>query len=71
MNILLITQLFPADEAAEFTSGALRDFVLEWEKEGHKIQVIRPHFSYEKELFVNTPFVIGNDIRVEFISPIV
>lgn len=69
MNILLITQLFPADEAAEFTSGALRDFVLEWEKEGHEIQVIRPHFSYEKELFANTPFSIGNDIRVEFIRP--
>ncbi|WP_372774659.1 glycosyltransferase [Mangrovibacterium sp.] len=69
MNILLITQLFPADSAARYSSGALREFALEWEKAGHCVQVIRPHFAYEKEPFREKPFIIGRNIQVEFIQP--
>ena len=69
MNILLITQLFPADEAARYSSGALREFAVEWEKAGHRVQVFRPHFVYEQEPFREEPFEVGQHIRVEFIRP--
>lgn len=70
MNILLITQLFPSDDDARYSSGALREFVIEWEKMGNQVQVFRPHFGYEEEPFVEEPFIIGENIQVEFIKPI-
>ena len=51
MNILLITQLFPFNKEDKNTSSAIREFAEEWAKMGHKVKVIRPHFSYEKEPF--------------------
>jgi glycosyltransferase involved in cell wall biosynthesis len=71
MNILLITQLFPADEDAKYTSGALREFALEWARNGHQVKVIRPYFSYEKEPFPGQPkFKLHDSLEIEFIRPL-
>ncbi|MFC0876838.1 glycosyltransferase family 4 protein [Saccharicrinis sp. FJH2] len=71
MNILFITQLFPEKDEGCYTSGALREFIEEWGKTGHKIKVIRPHFNYEKDPFPTTPkFNIGNNIDIEFVKPL-
>jgi glycosyltransferase involved in cell wall biosynthesis len=70
MNILLITQLFPADAEAKYTSGALREFAIEWARKGHQVKVIRPHFAYEKEPFPENPkFTLNHSIEVQFIRP--
>ncbi len=71
MNILFITQLFPADKDINNTSEALREFVTEWAKKGHQIKVIRPYYSYEKEPFpVKATFKIEQDVFVEFVKPL-
>lgn len=71
MNILLITQLFPASSDLKSTSGALREFVLAWAKDGHKIKVIRPYFAYEGEEYPQKPlFRLHENIEVEFIRPL-
>jgi glycosyltransferase involved in cell wall biosynthesis len=71
MNILFITQLFPADGCAGYTSGALREFVEAWGRQGHQVQVIRPHFSYEDEPFPQEPvFQSGDRVSVRFVRPL-
>ncbi|MFB6343389.1 glycosyltransferase [Saccharicrinis sp. FJH62] len=71
MNILFITQLFPEKTEGCYTSNALREFVEEWGRIGHKVQVVRPHFKYEVDPFPTEPnFAIGNNINVEFIKPL-
>ncbi|MGM0407608.1 MAG: glycosyltransferase family 4 protein [Bacteroidota bacterium] len=71
MKILLITQLFPYKKGGKETSGAIREFAEEWSKMGHKVKVIRPHFSYEREPFpANPSFQISDNINVDFIKPI-
>lgn len=71
MNILLITQLFPYDREARYTSGALREFAVAWGKAGHRVKVVRPHFSYEKEPVPPDPvFSPGEGVEVEFIRPL-
>ncbi|MEL7588809.1 MAG: glycosyltransferase [Prolixibacteraceae bacterium] len=71
MNILLITQLFPYDSEARYTSGALREFAVAWSNAGHRVKVVRPHYAYEREPFpANPEFRIGDQIEVEFIKPL-
>ena len=71
MNILFITQLFPYDREARYTSGALREFIEAWGEAGHHVTVIRPHFSYEKEPFPSNPELrTGDHVDVYFIKPI-
>ncbi len=71
MNILFITQLFPYDREARYTSGALREFIEAWSKAGHYVTVVRPHFSYEKEPFPAHPeFHLGDRVQVRFIKPL-
>lgn len=71
MKILFISQLFPADAAAVYTSGALREFVEAWGRQGHQVQVIRPHFSYEDEPFPQEPvFQAGDRVSVRFVLPL-
>lgn len=71
MKILFITQLFPADCRAGYTSGALREFVEAWGCQGHQVQVIRPYFSYEDEPFPQVPvFQTGDRVSVRFVRPL-
>lgn len=44
MNILFITDLYPVSENEKITPRTLFDFVQEWEKQGHKVNVIKPNF---------------------------
>lgn len=71
MNVLLITQLFPAGSDFKSTSGALREFALEWAKNGHRIKVIRPYFAYEDEKYPEEPvFRLHENLEVEFVRPL-
>lgn len=44
MNILFITDLYPVKNSEKTTPRTLLNFVLEWEKAGHKVDVIKPNF---------------------------
>ena len=44
MNILFITDLYPVKDDEKTTPKTLFNFVKEWEKQGHKVDVIKPNF---------------------------
>ena len=44
MNILFITDLYPVKNNEKTTPKTLLNFVKEWEKQGHKVDVIKPNF---------------------------
>ena len=44
MKILFITDLYPVKDDEMTTPKTLLNFVKEWEKQGHKIDVIKPNF---------------------------
>ena len=44
MNILFITDLYPVKDNEKTTPKTLFNFVKEWEKQGHKVDVIKPNF---------------------------
>lgn len=44
MNILFITDLYPVKNNEPTTPRTLSDFVSEWKKQGHKVDVIKPNF---------------------------
>lgn len=44
MNILFITDLYPVSENEKTTPRTLFEFVQEWEKQGHNVNVIKPNF---------------------------
>lgn len=44
MKILFITDLYPIKSGEKTTSVALHNFVIEWFKLGHKVDVIKPNF---------------------------
>ena len=44
MNILFITDLYPVKDDEKTTPKTLLNFVKEWEKQGHKVDVIKPNF---------------------------
>ena len=44
MNILFITDLYPVNENEKTTPRTLFDFVQEWQKQGHNVNVIKPNF---------------------------
>jgi glycosyltransferase involved in cell wall biosynthesis len=70
MKILFITQLFPYNKKQGHTSGALREFIEQWGSQGHRIKVVRPHFSYEKETYPSqNNYWISDNIEVDFIRP--
>lgn len=48
MKILFVTDLYPLGE--EKTAKALYYFVLEWKKQGHDVEVIRPNFIFNTKL---------------------
>lgn len=44
MNILFITDLYPVKNTEPTTPRTLSDFVSEWQKQGHKVDIIKPNF---------------------------
>lgn len=44
MNILFITDLYPVKNTEPTTPRTLSDFVSEWKKQGHKVDIIKPNF---------------------------
>lgn len=50
MNILFITDLYPVSENEKTTPRTLFDFVKEWEKQGHNVNVIKPNFIFNSFL---------------------
>ncbi len=50
MNILFITDLYPIKNSEKTTPKTLLNFVQEWEKAGHKVDVIKPNFIFNSFL---------------------
>ncbi len=44
MKILVITDLYPIIEDEIYTPKTIYNFVLEWQKQGHEVKVIKPNF---------------------------
>lgn len=50
MKILFITDLYPVTNQEKYTPKALHNFVKEWIKQGHKVDVIKPNFIFNNIL---------------------
>ena len=48
MKILLVTDLYPIGK--ENITKALYDFVMEWHRQGHEVEVIRPNFKFNTKI---------------------
>ena len=72
MNILLITDLYPVYETEKTTPKTLLNFVKEWEKQGHTVNVIKPNFIFNSFLR-GKPFYktgqYGNVYNVNYWTP--
>lgn len=68
MKILFITDLFPVKSGEINTSKALYNFVIEWIKQGHSVDVIKPNFIFNSFLrgkpFYKTGFYELNGVKV-------
>lgn len=68
MKILFITDLFPVKSGEINTSKALYNFVIEWIKQGHSVDVIKPNFIFNSFLrgkpFYKTGFYELNEVKV-------
>ena len=72
MNILLITDLYPVEPDEPTTPRTLFDFVKEWEKLGHKVDIIKPNFILNSFLRKKPFYKTGqynNVFNVNYISP--
>lgn len=72
MNILFITDLYPVEESETTTPKTLLNFVKEWEKQGHNVDVIKPNFILNSFLR-GKPFYktgkYGNVYNVNYWTP--
>ncbi len=72
MNILFITDLYPVKDDEKTTPRTLFDFVKEWKKQGHKVDVIKPNFILNSFLRKKTFYKTGkyNDVfNVNYWTP--
>ena len=72
MNILFITDLYPVKDDEKTTPKTLFNFVKEWEKQGHKVDVIKPNFILNSFLR-GKPFYktgkYGNILNINYWTP--
>jgi len=68
MKILFITDLYPIRKAEKNTPLTLHNFVFEWIKQGHKVEVIKPNFLFNSFLrgkpFYTTGFYDYEGVRI-------
>lgn len=50
MKILFITDLYPLKSEEQSTARTLHNFVFEWIKQGHEVEVIKPNFLFNSFL---------------------
>lgn len=50
MKILFVTDLYPIDTGETTTPKTLHNFVIEWIKSGHQVEVIKPNFMFNSFL---------------------
>lgn len=50
MKILFITDLYPISKSEKHTPVTLHNFVIEWMKQGHTVEVIKPNFIFNSFL---------------------
>ena len=72
MKILFITDLYPVKDDEKTTPKTLFNFVKEWEKQGHKVDVIKPNFILNSFLR-GKPFYktgkYGNILNINYWTP--
>lgn len=72
MRILFITDLYPVKETEKTTPKTLLNFVTEWQKAGHEVDVIKPNFILNSFLR-GKPFYksgkYGNVLNLNFWTP--
>lgn len=72
MKILFITDLYPLTEDEKTTPKTLYNFVKEWEKQGHTVDVIKPNFIFNsilrKKPFYKTGYY-GNILNINYLTP--
>ncbi len=72
MNILFITDLYPVKDNEQTTPRTLYDFVHEWQKSGHKVDVIKSNFILNSFLR-GKPFYktgqYGNILNINYWTP--
>lgn len=72
MKILFITDLYPVNEQEKTTPKTLLNFVKEWQKLGHEVDVIKPNFILNSFLR-GKPFYksgqYGNVLNLNFWTP--
>ena len=72
MKILFITDLYPVSKKEKTTPRTLLNFVQEWEKSGHTVDVIKPNFILNSFLR-GKPFyktgLYGNVFNINFLTP--
>lgn len=73
MKILFVTDLYPVDEKSEKTTPkTLLNFVKEWQKQGHEVDVIKPNFIFNSFLR-GKPFYktgkYGNVLNINYWLP--
>lgn len=68
MNILFITDLYPIKAGETTTPVTLHNFVFDWIKQGHKVDVIKPNFIFNsflrKKPFYSNGFYEYEGVRV-------
>lgn len=68
MKILFITDLYPVNTDETTTPVTLHNFVFEWIKQGHNVDVIRPNFILNSFLrgkpFYKTGFYNYEGVRI-------
>ena len=72
MKILLITDLYPIKSCENTTPKTLLNFVTEWQKNGHSVDIIKPNFILNSFLR-NKPFYktlkYGNILNINYWTP--
>lgn len=76
MNILFVTDLYPIKSGETTTPVTLHNFVFDWIKQGHKVDVIKPNFIFNsflrKKPFYNNGFYEYERVKifnVNYFSP--
>lgn len=72
MKILFITDLYPVKDEEKTTPKTLQNFVIEWQKAGHEVDVIKPNFilnSFLREKPFYKTGQYGNVFNVNYWTP--
>ena len=68
MKILFVTDLYPINTGEDTTPKTLHNFVIEWIKSGHQVDVIKPNFIFNSFLrgkhFYQTGFYEYESVRI-------